>query len=218
MTFNEQEAKDKKKIDEIYESVVQTSEYKQLTNVLSGLVNNLKSSETAKMHLKIYASALQKRFERSKHNLYFFKEDYWPQENEPATLGKAWRFLALHETSLTNAIDLILMIFIAVHHDLYNFFTRKYVQSLDDLDKISLNEKMLFLEHHKLRIFNHNVNRDLRNKIAHMDFEIAPEGKIVIRNKEYDLEEETYHLMGFTLCMAHSIADSGIPELLSELS
>jgi len=51
-----------------------------------------------------------------------------------------------------------------------------------------------------------------------MDFEIEPDGKILVKNQRYDLEDEIYRLMGFLLCVAHALEDARVPKVLAELS
>lgn len=197
MSSSKGEEEDRKIIDKLYETVVKTNEYKILRHVLNLLVENVESSESAKGFLRLYAPSLQNRLERSKKLLYFFREDSKLQNGELVTLRKAFVYLGLFETSLTNVVDLILMFFIAIHHDLYDFWARRYAKSPDDLDRISLSQKLVFLNHHNLQVFSENINRTLRNKVAHMDFEIEPDGKILVKNQRYDLEDEIHRLMAF---------------------
>jgi len=152
MVSGSEEEKDREILDSLYKTMTQTDEYRALMHVLGMLVENVRSSDVAKDQLTIHAPDLKRRLEKSKRLMYLFKEDSKLQNGEVVTLRKAFVFLGLFETSLTNVVDLILMFFIAIHHDLYNFFAREYAKTLDHLDKISLYEKLLFLNHHGLHI------------------------------------------------------------------
>lgn len=212
--MHKEENEDRKKIDRVYEAVRKSKEYGNIKRVLKPLVQNIKSSDVAKEFLRHYAPKLKNRLRKSKERILLFKEDAKSQD----PLRKAIVYLALFETTVTNVVDLVLMLFIAVHHDFYAYWTRKYAKSLDDLDDASLREKLIFLNSHSLQVFSRNINRNLRNKIAHMDFDIDADGRISIGNQKIDLEKEIEHLMVFSLCVAHALEDSGVPKILWALS
>jgi hypothetical protein len=109
------------------------------------------------------------------------------------------------------------MIFIVDHHDFYVYDNRAYARGLDDLDNASLGEKLSFLNHHGLRIFSQNLNKDLRNKIAHMDFDVNSDGTISVGQQKFDLLYEIIKLSAFVLVIGQALASCGVPSLLKEL-
>ena len=148
-----------------------------------------------------------------------FREDSKTSGTDETTiLRKAFLYLALFETSTTNLIDLVLMILIANGHDFYVYRNRKYAKKIDDLDDSFLSEKLDFLNHHGLVIFSEHINRTLRHKIAHLDFDIEADGKISISQQKYDLQDELVHLEAFVLIVANALKECKLPELLRELS
>lgn len=218
MGLDNEEDEDRRLIDRLYETAGKTEECKKITSILTPLVQNVESSDTAKGFLKLYAPILENRFRKSRELMPFFREDSKLRNGEFVTFRKAFVYLGLFETSLTNNIDLILMLFGATHHDFYVPWKRMYATSLEHLDHASLSEKLDFLNRHDLQLFSQNINRKLRNKIAHMEFEIKPDGKISVGNQTFDLEMEIARLMTFLLIVTHAMEDSGVPKLLAKLS
>ena len=139
-------------------------------------------------------------------------------KDELATLREAFVYLGLFETSVTNLIDLILMIFIVNHHDFYVYNKRAYAQSLDDLDDASLGEKLTFLNYHKLTIFSHFLDKNLRNKLAHMDFKTNQDGTISIGQQKYNLIIEAAKLMIFTAVVTEVLDFFDVPSILVKIS
>jgi hypothetical protein len=182
------------------------------------LLAKVELSQKSKEFIKPNASNLQNRFEKNAVRGYRFKELSKLHDGELVTLLKAYVFLGLFETTVTNLVDLIIMFFIADGHDFYVYNKRAYAHSLDDLDEASLGEKLIFLNRHGLQVFSQNINKELRNKVAHMDFDIEPDGKISIENQRYDLDNEIYKLMGFLLLLTAVLEDSGIAKIFRELS
>lgn len=218
MNSDEKEIEDRRIIERLYQTVRKSKKYKELLGSMDSLAEDLYSSETAKDFMKPYAQSLQKRFKRSGERGYRFKEISKLYDGELVTLLKTFVYLGLFETSITNIIDLILMFFISLDHDFYIPWTRKYARKLEDLDDASLGEKLAFLNKHSLQVFSQNINKNLRNKIAHMDFDIEPDGKISVGDQKYDLEKEIYELMAFLLTATAALEDSGISKFLRELS
>ncbi len=109
---------DMKILDGLFASIRNTKECAFLKRSLSPLIENVKSSDSAKQSLKPYALKLRDRFVRDAKRSLLFKEDEKKEgADEVTTLRKAFVYLGLFESSVTNLIDLILMMFIATHHD-----------------------------------------------------------------------------------------------------
>ena len=218
MDSSEEDEEVSKFLDRIIASIKGNAEYETIRSVLQSLVERIESSTTALAFLGQYASNLEQRFDKSRKLMYFFKDDSKLHDSELATLRKAFVYLGLFETSLSNLIDLILMLFIALHHDLYGFFGKQYAKSPDNLDRISMYEKLNFLKDHDLAVISQNINRNLRNKIAHLDFIIEPNGKILVKRQRYDLEHEIASLMALILCLMQASKEAGVSKLLRKLS
>ena len=199
-------------------TVRKTREYKELLGVFTPLVNSINSSGSAKSFIKPHSATLDRRFKKSGERMMAFREvvEKLPK-GETGTLLNTFVYLGLFETSMTNMIDLVLLFLISLHHDFYLSYHRRYAESLEDLDSPSLAEKLHFLNKHKLQAFSKNMNKFLRNKIAHMEFDIDSDGRISIDNKKYDIEREVNLLMFFSAVVLAALDDSGAKNLLAEL-
>lgn len=219
MHQNEEEAKAREMTERIYKAVRKSKEYKKLLKVINPLLREVEQSKTAKEFIKPYAPKLKNRSKKSGERMFLFREDSLLRDASPATLTlrAAFTYLALFETSVTNTVDLILMLLIATDHDFYVPWLRRYAKKLEHLDHASLGEKLVFLNKHNLQVISDSINKDLRNKIAHMDFDIEPDGKISVDSQKYDLMDETARLMTFLLALTAAFEDSGMPKLLEEL-
>lgn len=210
---------DEKALDDFALKLKETREYEFLLKSLFPLVETIKTSGSSKQFLKPYAHTLKDRFERGAKRMLLFKEDAKAEgKDELTTLRKAFVYMGLFESSVTNLIDLVLMIFVVNHHDFYVYNNRAYARSLDDLDNASLGEKLAFLNYHDLRIFSQNLNKDLRNKVAHMDFEVNEDGTISVGQQKFDLRYEIVKLSAFVLIVGQVLGSCGVPSLLKELS
>lgn len=217
MVSNEETREDRERIERLYQNVRELKEYRGLLGFLNSITAEIDSSDKAKRFLKPYAPSLQERFRKSGERMLRFKEVSKLYDGERGALLKTFVYLGLFETSVRNIIDLILMLLISLHHDFYLPWGRKYARKLEDLDSAHLGEKLTFLNRHNLQIFSRNINKDLRNKIAHMDFDVDPDGGISFGNQKYDLENEIYRLMAFLLLVTATLEDSGVPKLLGAL-
>lgn len=75
------------------------------------------------------------------------------------------------EGVLTFCVDKIIYYLIKYeHHDIFLERNNKFVTEFEDLSKITLNEKVLFLEKHGFNNFSSLFNRQFRNAIAHLTF------------------------------------------------
>jgi len=220
LSVDKQEEADAKILEKASEMLKRTPEYNNIVKSLAPLIESIRSSETAKSLLKLGGVHIfQNRFEKSARRMKIFKEDSKISgTDEISILRKAFLYLALFETSVTNLVDLVLMIFVANGHDFYIFRNRKYAKKLDDLDDSFLSEKLDFLNHHGLVIFSEHINRKLRNRIAHLDFDIEADGKVSVEQQKYDLQNELVHLEALVLIVANALKECRLPELFRELS
>lgn len=109
------------------------------------------------------------------------------------------------------------MILVANHHDFFVYNKREYAGKLNDLDSSSLGEKLFFLNQHGLQIFSHNLNKDLRNKIAHLDFDTNIDGTVSVGKQKFDLTTEIVKLSAFVLVVGEALKACNVPSLLQEL-
>ena len=75
------------------------------------------------------------------------------------------------EGVLTYCVDVIIYYFIKYeHHDIFLERSNKHVTEFNELSKVTLNEKILFLEQHGFNNLSSLFDRDFRNAIAHLSF------------------------------------------------
>lgn len=196
----------------------ETDDYRTLLATLLPLVEHIKASKSAQEFLKSSSEEIIARSERMQKRYDILKPSLKQKPtDESDTLQKALFYLGFFEVSVTNLVDTILMIFMANHHDFYLYRDRGYACKFKDLDDAFLGEKLTFLHSHGLEIFGKNLNHELRNKIAHMDFEITPDGIITVGKKKYNLIHETVKLAAFIWIVETAIWESRFPELLNAL-
>ena len=97
--------------------------------------------------------------------------------------------------------------------DRYRFI--RHATSVEDLESpsVSLAMKLGFLDKCGLSCFKKYVDRDLRNRIAHVNFEIDDKGSFVtyekkngeIRKKQVDLQQKLDRLIFFNSAVMHKI-------------
>jgi hypothetical protein len=198
--------------------VYKNKEFWTMANILVPLVKNVSQFPRKKDSLRPSFVLLKDRLEKSARRMKELREDSKsPNTTEIQVLRKTFVYLALFETSITNIIDLIILLLIVNGHDFYIYDMRKYSKNLRDLDRATLYEKLVFLDAHGLEVISTNVNKSLRNKIAHFDFEIAKDGIIIIDNGKYNLEEEILKIMALVLALTRVFEDAGFPELFNQI-
>ena len=99
-------------------------------------------------------------------------------------------YLVIAESLFTDVLDLLCFALIAAHHDLADFYRRKYVKKLPELEDIPLADKLRFLSLHRWKDADQTVDRDLRNAIAHGSYRITDEG--LVHYKRRTLKEEDF--------------------------
>jgi len=214
MAQNEEE-KDMEILNQVTKLLEHTSEYQQLVLKLKPLVESIyPSSETKEFQESL--KTLQVRFKRSGERMLILKEDSKADyDSQLNTLRKAFVFLALFETTVTNMLNCLVFLLIRNHHDFFVQLKRKYAETLKDLDEsYGLAEKLNFLNLHGFSFLTENINNPLRNKIAHMDFDIEGKGVIIVKNKKYDLKTEIVKLEAVMLLTARALGNAGFYNLL----
>ena len=209
---------DEKLLDDVTKVVRNLKEYRELVGVLKPLVKSVQSSDSARGFIKPHAATLENRFKKSGERMIAFKDVLGKlRKGETGTLLNTFVYLGLFETSITNVIDLVLLLLISLDHDFYIPYHRRYAEKLGDLDSPPLAEKLRFLNQHNLQVFSRSLNKFLRNKIAHMEFDIESDSRISIGTEKYDILREINLLMVFSLAVGAAMQDSGVPKLLQDL-
>jgi len=210
------EERDSAIIDESVRHLQRTGEYIQLLQTLQPLVKGIASLRKVEELDKILKE-LENRFKKSGERMLVLKEDSKAgYESQIDTLRKSFSYLALFETSVTNILDLMVMILILNGHDFYvqpHGKYARYAKDLDDLDNSGIEDKLYFLRIHGFSMIADNINNKLRNKIAHMDFDIEGKGIIHVGKEEYNLQDEIVKLEAILLLSARALGDSGLLRL-----
>jgi len=211
------EEKDLETLDQATQLLKQTREFRLLIEKLKPLMESILSSSEKKNMLQNFLGQSRGRFEKSAQRLRLFKEDskadYGSQLN---TLRKAFLFLALFETTVTNIVNCMVFMLMLNGHDIFMPYHRKYAESFDDLDKLFLAEKLDFLNFHGFSFFTEHINRSLRNKIAHMDFDIEGKGVIIWEGQKYNLQTELTKLEAILLLATKALSNAGFVYPINE--
>jgi len=211
------EQRDSETIDQAIHFLKQTPEFKSLTEKLKPLVESILSSSEREGKFRDFLKQSSDRLKKSGTRMRLLKEDSKAEYDSPLnTLRKAFLYLALYETSLTNMLDFVVMLLVFNGHDFIIARTKKRVQSLDDLDESYVAEKMGFLKKHNFSFFTENINKTIRNKIAHMDFDVEGKGVVILNQERIDLQTETIRLEAILLLAAAALGSFGLGNLLDE--
>jgi hypothetical protein len=113
------------------------------------------------------------------------------------SLVYASSFVLAFEGSYVRTIDSIIFLLVLTGHDIFDPLRDEYAHSPEGIGKIALKYKFKFLIEHKFDTVVREEDSELRNKIAHQDFEICGQYKIRIKGKEYDLKARLVALLSF---------------------
>ncbi len=211
------EERDSAILDEAIQLLEKTTEYQMLVEKLKPLVQPMIPSSEGSKDFRDFLRQSLTRFKKSGERMRHLKEDSKAEYGSQLdTLRKAFLYLAFFETSVTNILDLVVMLLVFNGHDFFVQYPRKYARNLDDLEGVSVREKLDFLNFHGFSIFAENINSNLRNKIAHMDFDIESKGIIYANKQKYDLQNEIIKLEAFVLLSGKALGSLRLFELLSE--
>lgn len=87
-----------------------------------------------------------------------------------------------------NAIIYALML--KEHHDVWFERKQKFVSSYDELSEVPLSVRLKFLEMHGFKFFSEICPKDIRNAIAHMNFNIDSNGTFHMKKRKKYTKEE----------------------------
>jgi hypothetical protein len=135
-----------------------------------------------------------------------------PKYRKARNIVNAFGYLAEVETTASIYVDIAILILIAKGQDLHLGPDRKHMyirhaMSLEDLESptLPLSVKLDFLDLNGFSFFSKWIDRDLRNKIAHLDFDFDENGNLLLTNgerKEIKLEEKIFSFVKYLDVMA----------------
>jgi len=102
-----------------------------------------------------------------------------------------WAFEGLYMCRL----DAVCSLLIKSGHDLFDPIRRKFASSLEDIQNVDTSTKFKFLEEHEFDFLIKKQEQKLRNKIAHLDFELDDKGRILINGQVVDVRSKEHELM-----------------------
>lgn len=110
-----------------------------------------------------------------------------PSVRKVVALMQTITYLSWIELLATPIMDIVILLLTAGGCDLHippdrRHFYYRHASSLEDLDSpaLSLSMKLAFLEENKQIFFSQWIDRDLRNRIAHSDYEIDELGNLIV--------------------------------------
>lgn len=207
------EEKDLESLAQAIQTLRRTRFFQLMVEKLKPLVEEIQSTSEKKSKLHDFNKISAVRFEKSGQRMRLFKEDSRADyDSQLNTLRKAFVFLALFETSVTNVVNCIVFLLMLNGHDFFIQYVKKYASSLDDLDDSTLAEKLDFLNFHGFSFFTKGINKSLRNKIAHMDFDIEGKGVVILKEQRFDLVKEILNLEAVVLCAAEALSEAGFAD------
>jgi hypothetical protein len=130
------------------------------------------------------------------------------QSNKKANLMETSIFLLLFEVSYLINIDKICLLYIRNRHDLYDFIRKKYANSFEDLANIDTTIKFKFLEENNLSILVREKDKQLRNKIAHLDFKIDKKENMVVSGQIIDIKQKSRELSDFSVKITEATTEA----------
>lgn len=93
-------------------------------------------------------------------------------------------YLSLVEGFFATQVNFLAFTLVANGHDLYSTLKGNYVESLNDIEEVSLAFKLRFLRRHSFGIVADKANIRLRNSVAHLFYHIEPNGNMKFGNRE----------------------------------
>jgi hypothetical protein len=88
-------------------------------------------------------------------------------------------YLWATEGIFSEIIEIISILLMQDHHDIYNPNDLKFVRNYKELEKIDLSVKMQFVKEHGFEFLCDCIDRKFRNSIAHLDIMVNDDGSIV---------------------------------------
>lgn len=135
----------------------------------------------------------------------------WISEYEKALMRLTF-YLFIAEGSFANCMNLVCFLLTIQGHDLYNYYSRSFACSIDEIAKVEPSTKELFLSKHGFELLSQGWDRNLRNNIAHYNFEIEDDGTTRIDGTVINVEKKIEQIFDFiahaTLYLADGFEES----------
>ena len=163
----------------------------ELKPYLDTIINMEKKSASYKQFCKALDIHDQK-FAHGSHIYDYIMKDFEEisKHGTKEEIHRLFSYLGLVESIGNTVTDIIVMILVANNIDFHVESIRstpriRHVNSIEDLDKnrVPLTAKLNFLRDNQISVFPSVVDSELRNKIAHMNFEIR-RNQIWIKGKQ----------------------------------
>ena len=101
-------------------------------------------------------------------------------------------YLIFSEGVICNCFDLICYLLVVDHHELCDFIRKnKYARTIDDIAKISMFQKVGFLNHHGFKELTKKYDMHFRNCIAHHKYRTDDNGDVWIDGEKQNIKENT---------------------------
>lgn len=194
-------------------SGVDFKKVEELNSTIAPLLSNL-TQESLKIVEEKYAS-----ISRTVHYLRDVsrvvdssKANLTPRQK---SLLELYSYLVVAEGIFSETIQVIALILVKNHHDIYDKEKREFVRNYEGLNNLTLLEKMQFVEIHGFKFVSDACDRDLRNSIAHLRIIVNDDGSTVEITKRgktgkaiKDMRRKTEYLVG--VCVLTFLAVHGL--------
>jgi len=128
------------------------------------------------------------------NNLFFRKiKPKLEIEEKELSLLFLIHYLFMVEGPFTLQVDTIAYTLVTSGNKLYSKFLGRDVQQFQDLESISLSQKLVFLKKNDLGIVSNCCDRKLRNHIAHLTFTIDKEGTVHLKSETTPIRSEKFN-------------------------
>ena len=107
-------------------------------------------------------------------------------QRESSLLGMTI-FLWIFEGLYVARLNEICLLLIGSGHDLFDPIKRSFASSMKKIEEVDISSKFKFLEEHGFRMILREKDRNLRNRIAHIDYNIDESGVLSIRGQNVDV-------------------------------
>lgn len=120
---------------------------------------------------------------------------------EDISFLKTAAFLVFFEGVYLSYINVVCLLLIKNGHDLYNIYTKKYVNELKDIEAVDSCTKFEFVKLHGFGLIVRNDDRYLRNKIAHLNYTIIDEDRIKMDGSNINIHNRSFDLFTFGIAL-----------------
>jgi hypothetical protein len=123
------------------------------------------------------------------------------KQKEDISFLKTAAFLVFFEGVYLSYINIVCLLLIKNRHDLYNTYTKKYVNELKNIEAVDSCTKFEFVKLHGFGLIVRNDDRHLRNKIAHLNYTIIDEDRIKLEGSNINIHNRSFDLFTFGIAL-----------------